>query len=285
MKLIITESQYRRLIESEEEEPKLYNFSSSKEYKIYKDEPELWDDIFLRKKKKDGINYTGYYIKDNIIIKDDVTELEYLVKVDGDLDLTNSKIKSLPMLSEVSGRFDLSNNESIKSLPELVKVGIMIDLYGSNVTSLPKLKEVGNIYLKFSKIESLPSLKKIGGGLYLSYENTEKEYPLKNLPKLREVGFDFVLSYNRNITSLPSLEKVGGGLDCFKSTISDLSKLESVGFNLDIGSTYISELPKLNEVKRSFYLSGTPLLRKLEEEGMGHADIKKKYGVVKDVFY
>jgi len=284
MKLIITESQYRRLIESEEEESLLYDFSSSKEYKIYKDDPELWDEIFLKKKKKDGINYAGYYIKDNVIIKGDVDELEYLVKVDGDLDLTNSKIKSLPRLSEVGGRFDLTNNESIKSLPELVKVG-MIDLYGSNVTSLPKLKEVGNIYLKFSKIESLPLLEIIGGGLYLSYETDEKEYPLKYLPKLREVGFDFVLSYNRNITSLPSLEKVGGGLDCFKSTITNLNKLESVGFNLDIGSTYISELPKLNQIDRSFYLSNTPLLRKLEEEGMGHDDIKKKYGVVRDVYY
>ena len=99
MKIIINESQLRLIVENEGED-NLIDFTH-----VYKGgfPPEEWDDMFLHlNNKKEGGKYDGYYINGDVNLhKSDVTELKYLVRVGGMLDLENTSIKSLPMLSEV----------------------------------------------------------------------------------------------------------------------------------------------------------------------------------------
>ena len=65
------------------------------------------------------------------------------LNVKGDLDLFDSKIKSLPEGLKVSGYLDLSFSK-IKSLPKGMEVGGTLFLHFSKITSLPEGLEVGN---------------------------------------------------------------------------------------------------------------------------------------------
>jgi hypothetical protein len=60
----------------------------------------------------------------------------------GSLDLSHSKIKSLPKGLDVKGNLDLMYSE-ITSLPEGLKVGGVLSLMKTNVSSLPRGLEVG----------------------------------------------------------------------------------------------------------------------------------------------
>ena len=78
MKLRITEQQYRFLIESEEEESNPLLFDFTKVYKSYKNELNMWDEIFEQKNKlaikNGGKKYDGYYINGNVdLFKSDIT--------------------------------------------------------------------------------------------------------------------------------------------------------------------------------------------------------------------
>ena len=69
-----------------------------------------------------------------------LTEKDLNVK--GDLDLFDSKIKSLPEGLKVSGTLDLSYSKII-SLPKGMEVGGTLFLHFSKLTSLPKGLEIG----------------------------------------------------------------------------------------------------------------------------------------------
>ena len=64
------------------------------------------------------------------------------LNVKGDLDLFDSKIKSLPEGLKVSGTLDLSYSKII-SLPKGMEVGGTLFLHFSKITSLPEGLEVG----------------------------------------------------------------------------------------------------------------------------------------------
>ena len=64
------------------------------------------------------------------------------LNVKGDLDLFDSKIKSLPEGLKVSGTLDLSYSKII-SLPKGMEVGGTLFLHFSKLTSLPKGLEIG----------------------------------------------------------------------------------------------------------------------------------------------
>ena len=64
------------------------------------------------------------------------------LNVKGDLDLFDSKIKSLPEGLKVSGTLDLSYSKII-SLPKGMEVGGTLFLHFSKITSLPKGLEIG----------------------------------------------------------------------------------------------------------------------------------------------
>ena len=64
------------------------------------------------------------------------TEDELNIK--GDLDLSNSKIKSLPKGLEVGGKLNLCGCISLTSLPEGLNVGGNLDLKNSTITTFSK---------------------------------------------------------------------------------------------------------------------------------------------------
>ena len=99
MKIIINESQLRLIVENEDRDDNLLDFTN------YKDiDPAEWDDMFKHINKKKGGIYDGYYFDGDVDIttSKDVTELKYLVRVGGDFSLSDI-IDSLPMLTEVGG--------------------------------------------------------------------------------------------------------------------------------------------------------------------------------------
>ena len=127
MKLIITESQLRLIIENEDEN--LLDFTP-----FYQDfSPNKWDDMFEHiNKKKRGI-YDGYYITKDVDLYDsDVTELKYLINVGGRLNLSLSKIKSLPKLKYVGEHLFLDYTPLSKTTTEeelRSKINVVGDLY------------------------------------------------------------------------------------------------------------------------------------------------------------
>ena len=76
--------------------------------------------------------------------------------VEGDLDLTETDIESLPDGLNVEDILSLYGCKNIQSLPEGLKVGEDLDLGHSNITSLPKgLKVRGDLYIWKTPLEKL----------------------------------------------------------------------------------------------------------------------------------
>src|ERR1035437_5384125 len=87
--------------------------------------------------------------------------------VNGNLDLSNTKITSLPDNLTVKGSLYLSNTK-ITSLPNNLTVNGTLDLRNTKITSLPNNLTVnGNLYLTNTQITSLPDNLTVKGSLYL----------------------------------------------------------------------------------------------------------------------
>jgi len=182
MKIIINESQLRLIIENEEGE-RLINFTG-----VYKSiHPSQWDDMFHHMDRKKGGGYSGYYINGDIdsrqgadlpleLYKDymdddyfdrDIDEdvefgLNYLVKVDGYMDMRKTKINGLDKLKHV-GRYLSLNSTEINSLPNLDHVGGGLGLMDTNINDLPKLKYVkGTLFVEGTPLANdIDKLRKI----------------------------------------------------------------------------------------------------------------------------
>ena len=149
MKIIINESQLRLIVENEDKS--LIDFTSFVDDDV---DPVKWDDMFEHLNKKKGGIYDGYYINGDVDLQDsNITQLKYLVIVEGFLDLNNTPIESLPMLSYVEGFLSLKN---------------------SQIESLPKLEYVGNdLFLQFTPLsetttrEELRKQIKVKGNIFL----------------------------------------------------------------------------------------------------------------------
>jgi len=104
----------------------------------------------------------------------------------GDLDLVGMPVTSLPdILEYVGGDLNLYQSK-IKSLPDNLKVEEHLVLANTPIEYLPdNLKVKGSILLTRSAIKSLPDNFKVGRSLYL--ENTS----IEDLPYNLEVGEDF----------------------------------------------------------------------------------------------
>jgi hypothetical protein len=105
-------------------------------------------------------------------IKGDVNDIEKLLnleKVDGNLDLSRSKIKSLGNLTSVSGNLILHSCRDLTSLGNLTSVGGELDLRGTN-------------------IESLGNLTSVGRDLYLWYTPISKKYSREEIKQMVDVG-------------------------------------------------------------------------------------------------
>ena len=91
-------------------------------------------------------------------------------------------------------------DSKITSLPESLKVGGYLDIRDTKITSLPKgLKVGGDLYLRGSKITSLPNDLTVDGALFLM---------------------------GSKITSLPEGLKVGGTLYLYKSALVEYTDKE-----------------------------------------------------------
>ena len=86
----------------------------------------------------------------------------------GNLNLTTSKIESLPEGLKVDGNLSLYGSKNIQSLPEGLKVGGDLDLDESAIESLPEgLKVDGDLEMQNTTIQSLPKGLKLLGSLYI----------------------------------------------------------------------------------------------------------------------
>lgn len=150
MKVIISESQYRQIIESENrgnlfivpEEFIVDEYNEHSEYDFYK-----VNKLFEENKSKRGwdgikvlttLDLENYYIKSNEI----KNFLNNLVEVDGSLYLSGKDITSLPKLVRVNGDFDISRSK-IKTIPLLEYVSGDFNLYKSKLESLPDSLSIG----------------------------------------------------------------------------------------------------------------------------------------------
>ncbi len=141
MKIIISESQHKRLFE---EEQKVLRIPS---VKVFDD----WNGLqrFLKSKGNPfysigGNLYLQYYV---------IESFERLISVGGGLDLLNSTITSLGNLTSVGGYLDLQNT-NIESFENLTSVGGLIDLNNTPISKKYSEEEIrqmvnvrGDIYL------------------------------------------------------------------------------------------------------------------------------------------
>ena len=161
MKIVISESQYKRLIEAEEEQ-KVLRIPSLKFFN---------DDWFQLQEFLETKGNPPY-------------------SIGGSLNLKNSPIESLGNLQSVGGNLDLRGTP-IKSLGNLQTVGGYLDLKGTPIKSLGNLQTVGgNLYLRNTPIESLGNLQSVGGGLYLYLYDTpiSRKYSEEEIRQMVNVG-------------------------------------------------------------------------------------------------
>jgi len=158
MKIIITESQYRRLLE--QEEPEVLHIPSLRYF-------------------NDDWNFLQEYLE---------SEGNLPYTIDGDLDLYGTKIKSLENLLSVGGFLDLYESE-IQSLGALHSVGRDLYLGETEIQSVGNLRSVGgNLNLFKTKIESLGNLQSVGGSLVLEGTPMSKKYSEKEIRQMVQVG-------------------------------------------------------------------------------------------------
>ena len=137
MKIIISESQHRRLFEEEQKILRIPDF------KIFGND---WDILQRFLESKGNPPYS----------------------IGGNLDLSNSDIKSLRNLTSVDGNLDLSHS-SIESLGNLTYVG-------------------GNLNLLYTEIESFENLISVGRTLYIIKTPLAEKYSEKEIRQLVNVG-------------------------------------------------------------------------------------------------
>ena len=105
---------------------------------------------------------------------------------EGDLDLNNTPLTSLPDNLKVGGDLYLDNT-SINSLPNNLKVGGSLNLGITKITSFPyNLQVGGRLYLYDTSLTSLPDNLQVGGYLDLSNTPLSKKYSKEEIKKMIE---------------------------------------------------------------------------------------------------
>jgi hypothetical protein len=159
MKIIITESQYKRILK-EEEEQKVLHIPS---LKFFNDD---WDLLQKFLKSKGNPPYT----------------------IGGDLDLYRLPVKSLGNLQSVEGDLGLENTP-IKSLGNLQSVGGSLYLTNTPIESLGNLQSVeGDLGLEHTPIKSLGNLTSVGRDLNLIKTPLSRKYTEKHIRQMVDVG-------------------------------------------------------------------------------------------------
>jgi hypothetical protein len=144
MKIIITESQYKRILR-EEEEQKVLHIPS---LKFFNDDWNLLQK-FLERKGNPPYSIGG----DLYLIRKSIKSLGNLTSVGSYLDLSDTPIKSLGNLQSVGDYLDLSGT-AIKSLGNLTSVGGDLYLWGTPLSN------------KYTE-EEIRQMVDVGGEIYL----------------------------------------------------------------------------------------------------------------------
>jgi hypothetical protein len=109
------------------------------------------------------------------------------LNIEGELDLTNTDIKSLPDGLKVAGDLNLTETD-MESLPERLEVAGNLYLDHSFIKSLPKdLKVGGDLSIEATYIKSLPRGLQVGGDLYLNDSKLLNNIDYNDSNELRDI--------------------------------------------------------------------------------------------------
>lgn len=157
----------------------------------------------------------------------------------GNLDLSGSGIETLPETLEVCDYLGLVGCKNLISLPSSLK-----QVYRLNVSqceslrSLPEdLLVIGDLYIEYSGIDRLPENLMVGNGFHANHTD------LETIPNHVRIGGLVDLSYCKKLSSLPEGWIVNGYLGLAHSWIRELPAHLTVKGNLDLMFTGISVLP------------------------------------------
>ncbi len=197
MKIIITEGQYKRLFETEQEQkvfeiPSIKNFGASNE--------DAWENLQKYLQSKGNPPFS---VKGNVKVDFGIDTLGKLVSVGGDLDLRENIISDLGDLKSVGGDLILWDTYvNSGSLGNLEYVGGDCDLFQCRVKSMGKLKHVGGtLSVAYSNITSLGELKYVGGNLDIFGSRLLKKYSEEEIRSMVEIKGDIVTidPYDNNV--------------------------------------------------------------------------------------
>jgi len=188
MKILVTESQYKKLLKEKEQKilrvPGLDFFHENK-----------WEAWKILQKVLEARGNPPYSIDGDLDLSN--TSMEYstveslgnLTSVEGDLFLYETPIKSLGNLTSVGGDLYL-HDTPIESLGNLISVGGDLDLQNTSIKSLGNLISVGG-YLDLllgTPIESFGNLESVGGDLYLYDTPLSEKYSEEEIRQMVDVG-------------------------------------------------------------------------------------------------
>ena len=149
MKILVTESQYKKLLKEEEKEQKIFRVPGLDFF--HEDPWEAWQILQKVLERSGNPPYT----------------------IDGDLDFENTPIESLGNLTSVEGFLDLYNTP-IESLGNLTSVGGDLDLRKTPIESLGNLTSVGgSLDLRYAPLsekyteEEIRQMVDVGGDIIL----------------------------------------------------------------------------------------------------------------------
>jgi hypothetical protein len=197
MKIIITEGQYKRLFETEQEQkvfeiPSIKNFGASNE--------DAWENLQKYLQSKGNPPFS---VKGNVKVDFGIDTLGKLVSVKGNLNLRENDIWDLGELKSVGGYLDLMDTYvNSGSLGNLEYVGGDCDLFQCRVDSMGKLKHVGGtLSVAYSNITSLGELKYVGGNLDIFGSRLLKKYSEEEIRSMVEIKGDIVTidPYDNNV--------------------------------------------------------------------------------------
>ncbi len=249
MKIIISESQHRRLFE---EEQKVLHIP---DIRIFGDD---WDNLqrFLESKGNPLYSINGDLFLNPY--KDKIESFGNLVSVEKNLYYTGSNdLTSIGKLTSVGGTLDIQGSKNLTSLGELTSVGDLqtsLEIYANlnlsncvNLTDLGKLTSLsaGLNLNGCKKLTSLGNLTSVGdntsmGGMFLigGYLSLNGCESLIDLGNLTSVSGDMTLS-STNIESFNKLKYVGGYLDLKNSVIKKIYSEEEIRNMVNVGGEII----------------------------------------------
>ncbi len=168
MKILVTESQYKKILR-EEKEQKILRVPG---LEFFHEDP--WKAWKILQKVLEARGNPPY-------------------SINGDLDLEGTPIESLGNLTSVGGDLVLYYTP-IESLGKLTSVGGYLSLDGAPIESLGNLISVGGyLSLDGATIESLGNLISVGGNMDLEGTPLSKKYTEDQIRQMVKVGGDIYL--------------------------------------------------------------------------------------------